>query len=91
MIFKKSRIHILFKWKHFQKGNILQDFPCVCFEYKTSLNKFKIIENILSIFSDPQQHDAGNQPQEKQEKIYMETKQYATKNQWVNNEIKEEI
>ena len=91
MIFKKSRIHILFKWKHFQKGNILQDFPWVCFEYKTSLNKFKIIENILSIFSDPQQHDARNQPQEKQEKIYMETKQYATKNQWVNDEIKEEI
>ena len=61
--------------------------------HKTNLNKFKSLEIISSSLLWPQRHETKNQPQDKKwEKIdYMETKQHATENQWVNEEIKKEM
>ena len=61
--------------------------------HKTNLNKFKRIENISSIFFQPQQYKSRNQLQEEKwgKHKHVETKQHATKNQWVNEEVKEEI
>ena len=61
--------------------------------YKTSLNKFKRIEIISSIYSDPQYHETGNQPQkEKWEKMIMwRLNNILQEKKCVNNDIKEEI
>ena len=60
---KKKTQHILFK--------CILNIPYMQ-RYKTSLNKFKRIEIISSICSDPQYHETGNQPQkEKWEKMIM--------------------
>ena len=60
--------------------------------HKTSLNKFKRIETISSFFSQPQHYETRNQLQKQrcEKHEHMETKQYTTKNQWVNEELKEE-
>ena len=59
---------------------------------KKSLYKFKRTEIISSVISDPSIMKLGNQTERKiQKNKYMETKQHDTKNQWVHNEIKEEI
>ena len=62
--------------------------------HKTNLKKFNKIEIMPSIFSD----HSGTKLEINHRKInrgkkndYTETKQYATENQWVNNEIKEKI
>ena len=61
--------------------------------HKTRLNKFKRTEIISSIFSDHNymKLEINHRKRNEEKNYYMETKQHATKNQWVNNEIKEEI
>ena len=61
--------------------------------HKTTLNKFKRTEIISSIFSEHSGKKLEiNYNRKKWEKYkHAETKQHATKNQWVNEEIKEEI
>ena len=60
--------------------------------HKTSHNKFRG-QNIFKHLFCPQEYETRNQPQkEKWEKNeHTKTKQHATKNQWVNDELKEEI
>ena len=60
--------------------------------HKVNLTKFKSTEIISSFFSDLW-HETRNQPQKKksEKSDYMETKQHATKSQWVIEEVKREI
>ena len=61
--------------------------------HKTSLNKFKRLKIISSIFFRPRHHETRNQLQEeKREKHrHVETKQHVTNKPRVNEEIQEEI
>ena len=61
--------------------------------HKTSLHKFKNIETRPSIFSDHNGYETRNQLQEENQKShkYVEIKQNATENDWVNEQIKGEI
>ena len=58
-----------------------------------NLNKFKIIGIISSIFSDHSgmRLEVNYKKRNEKKTDYMETKQHATKNQWINKEIKQEI
>ena len=62
-------------------------------EHKTSLNKFKRIEIISSIFSDHNCMKLEINDRERNEKktITRSLNNMLLKNQWVNDEIKEEI
>ena len=61
--------------------------------HKANLNKFKSTEIISSIFSEHNDMKLEIDHRKRNEKKtdYMETKQHATKNQWVNRDIKKEI
>ena len=61
--------------------------------HKTSLNKFKSIEVILNIFSDHNIMKLENNHRKRNEKkaITWRLNKMLLKNQWVNDEIKEEI
>ena len=62
--------------------------------HKTSLKKFKKIEIISSFFfnhSSMKLEISYRKKNEKKPHKYVETKQHATKIQWINEEIKEEL
>ena len=61
--------------------------------HKANINKFRSIEIISSIFSDHNgiKLEINHRKRNEKKTYHMEIKKHATKNQWVNEEIKEEI
>ena len=61
--------------------------------HKTSLNKFKTIEIIASIFSDHNgmKLDTNHRKRNEEKMTTWRLNNMLQKNQWVNNKIKEEI
>ena len=60
---------------------------------QTNLNIIKSIEIISSIFSDynDMKLEINHRKRNEKKTYYVETRQHATKNQWVNEEVKKEI